>query len=286
MDWLEAMNRAIEYMEEHITEKLEIEKVAELALASPFHFQRMYHMIAGVTVAEYMRRRRLTLAAQEIISGEKIITVAYKYGYETPEAFTKAFRKLHGMSPSAARKSGVNLKAYPKLSFHISIKGDKDMEYKIINKDGFNVIGKQRKISMAGGKNFKQVPEFWNDCMQDGSYEWLCSRAGKLGVMGVCKDFAQGKDTDEFNYMIAIEKIEDNLPVGYISTSIPAATWAVFESVGALPGALQDVTRRVFSEWMPATGYQHACAPELEIYFPGDMSSSDYRCELWIPVKK
>jgi AraC family transcriptional regulator len=284
MEWLNAMNKAIEYLEANITEKLNIEKVAQIALSSTFHFQRMYHMITGVTVAEYIRRRRLTLAAQDIISGEKIINVAYKYGYETPEAFTKAFGKMHGMSPSAARKPGANLKAYPKLSFHISIKGDKNMNYKIIDKGSFTVVGKQRRISMVDEKNFKQVPGFWNDCMEDGSYEWICSKAGELGVLGVSKDFDKYKD--EFSYMIGVEEIKDCLPNGYISTNIPAATWAVFESVGALPEAPHDLLRRIFTEWMPATGYQHDCAPEIEVYPKGDMYSPYYKCEIWIPVKK
>ncbi|WP_373844779.1 effector binding domain-containing protein [Clostridium sp.] len=282
MDWFSAMNNAVEYMEDNITEKLDIDKLAKIALSSTFHFQRMYHMITGVTIAEYIRRRRLTLATQDIISGEKIINVAYKYGYETPEAFTKAFRKMHGISPSAAREPGANLKAYPKLSFHISIKGDKDMNYKIVDKGSFKVIGKQRRITMVDGENFKQVPEFWYDCMKDGSHQWICSRAGKLGVLGICKDFGK----DEFNYMIGVEEIKDTLPKGYISASIPAATWAVFESVGALPEAIQDLTRRIFTEWLPSTGYQHDCAPELEVYPVGDTSSANYRCEIWIPIKK
>ena len=282
MDWFSAMNNAVEYMEDNITEKLDIDKLAKIALSSTFHFQRMYHMITGVTIAEYIRRRRLTLATQDIISGEKIINVAYKYGYETPEAFTKAFRKMHGISPSAAREPGANLKAYPKLSFHISIKGDKDMNYKIVDKGSFKVVGKQRRITMADGENFKQVPEFWYDCMKDGSHQWICSRAGKLGVLGICKDFGK----DEFNYMIGVEEIKDTLPKGYISASIPAATWAVFESVGALPEAIQDLTRRIFTEWLPSTGYQHDCAPELEVYPVGDTSSANYRCEIWIPIKK
>ena len=204
MDWLNAMNNAVEYMEANITEKLDIEKVAKIALSSTFHFQRMYHMITGVTIAEYIRRRRLTLAAQDIISGEKIINVAYKYGYETPEAFTKAFGKMYGISPSAAREPGANLKAYPKLSFHISIKGDKDMNYKIFDKESFTVIGKQTRITMTCEKNFNQVPKFWDDCIKDGSYQWISSKADKLGVLGVSKDFDKYKD--EFNYMIAIEK--------------------------------------------------------------------------------
>jgi predicted transcriptional regulator YdeE len=196
------MNRAVDYLEANITEKLDIEKVAKIALSSPFHFQRMYHMITGVTIAEYMRRRRLTLAAQDILSGRKIINVAYRYGYETPEAFTKAFRKMHGISPSAARELGANLK-------------------------------------------------------------------------------------DEFNYIIGVEEIKETLPKGYVSATIPAATWAVFESVGALPEALMDIIRRVYSEWFPATGYQHdLCTPGLEVYPEGDKHSPDYRCEYWVPVKK
>lgn len=283
MDWLDAMNRAVEYLEANITEKLDIEKVANIASSSTFHFQRMYHMITGVTVAEYIRRRRLTLAAQDILSGKKIIEVAYRYAYETPEAFTKAFGKMHGISPSAAREPGANLKAYPKLSFHISIKGDKDMNYKIVNKGSFTVAGKQRRITMVDGEHFIQVPKFWDDCQKDGSYQWISSKAGKLGVLGICKDFGK----DEFNYLVGVEEIKDSLPKGYVSATIPTATWAVFESVGSLPGAMQDTIRRIYSEWFPATGYQHnCCAPALEVYPEGDKISSNYRCEVWVPVKK
>ena len=283
MNWLDAMNRAVEYLEANITEKLDIEEVAKIALSSTFHFQRMYHMITGVTIAEYVRRRRLTLAAQDILSGKKIIDVAYRYGYETPEAFTKAFGKMHGISPSAARQLGANLKAYPKLSFHISLKGDKDMNYKIVDKGSFTVVGKQRRITMVDGENFIQVSKFWDDCMKDGSYQWISSKAGKLGVLGIFKDFGK----NEFNYIVGVEEIKDTLPKGYVSATIPAATWAVFESVGALPEALVDIIRRVYSEWFPATGYQHdCCTPGLEVYPEGDKHSPDYRCEYWVPVKK
>ncbi|MCB8814691.1 effector binding domain-containing protein [Desulfosporosinus sp. SRJS8] len=257
--------------------------MAKIALSSTFHFQRMYHMITGVTIAEYMRRRRLTLAAQDILSGKKIIDVAYRYGYETPEAFTKAFGKMHGISPSAARELGANLKAYPKLSFHISIKGDKDMNYKIVDKGIFTVVGKQRRITMVDGENFIQVPAFWDDCIKDGSYEWISSKAGKLGLLGISKDFGK----DEFNYIVGVEEIKDTLPKGYVSANIPAATWAVFESVGALPETLTDIIRRIYSEWFPATGYQHdLCTPVLEVYPEGDKFSPDYRCEYWVPLKK
>lgn len=284
MDWLEAMNQAVDYLEENITEKLDMEKVAQIALSSPFHFQRMYHMMTGVTVAEYVRRRRLTLAAQDIISGEKVICVAYKYGYETPEAFTKAFGKLHGLSPTAAREPGAKLKAYPKLSFYISIKGAKEMDYKIVERDSFTVIGKQTKITMADGENFKQIPAFWNACMKDGSFDQLCALADKPDILGICKDF--DKESNTFMYMVAVEGSLASPPDGCIAVTVPKATWAVFQSVGALPGAIQELTRQIYTEWLPSTGYQHDCAPDLEVYPPGNTASPDYRCEVWVPIKK
>lgn len=188
---------------------------------------------------------------------------------------------MYGISPSAARAPGANLKAYPKLSFHISIKGDKDMNYKIIKKGSFTVVGKQTRISMVDEKNFKQVPDFWNDYIEDSSYEWISSKAGKLGVS---KDFDKYKDG--FNYMIAIEEIKDPLPKEYIAATIPAATFAIFESLGPLPETSHALLRRIFSQWFPSTGYQHDRAPELEVYPVGDMFSSYYRCELWIPIVK
>lgn len=285
MDWLSSMNKAVDYLEDNITKKLDIEKAAKIALSSPFHFQRMYHIITGVTIAEYVRRRRLTLAAQDIFKGEKIIDVAYKYGYETPEAFTKAFGRMHGISPSAAREQGTNLKAYPKLSFHISIKGDKDMNYKIVDKKSFSVVGKQRRITSVDGENFKQVPEFWNNCMKDGSYEWINSRAGKLGVLGVSLDLRNFNE-GFFTYMIGAQEIKESFPKGYVMETIPAATWAVFESIGSLPEAIHDLTRRIFTEWIPSTGYQLDCAPQIEVYPKGDMYAKDYRCEIWIPIRK
>ncbi|MDR3542334.1 MAG: effector binding domain-containing protein, partial [Desulfosporosinus sp.] len=152
-----------------------------------------------------------------------------------------------------ARELGANLKAYPKLSFHISIKGDKDMNYKIVDKESFAVVGKQRGLSLVDGENFIQVAKFWDDCIKDGSYQWLSSKAGKLGLLGIFKDFGK----DDFNYIVGVEEIKDTLPKGYVSATIPAATYAVFESVGTLPEALVNIIRRVYSEWFPATGHHY-----------------------------
>ncbi len=143
MEWLDRMTAALNYMEDHMADCLDVADIAKAAYSSPFHFQRMFHMLTGVTVAEYIRKRRLTFAAQELVSSNaRVLDVALKYGYDKPESFAKAFRKVHGISPSQARGSGASLKTFPRLSFHITLKGDKDMDYRIADKPAFKVVGK------------------------------------------------------------------------------------------------------------------------------------------------
>ncbi|MBC7959591.1 MAG: AraC family transcriptional regulator [Vallitaleaceae bacterium] len=282
MDWIEQMRSAIKYMEDHLTEPFDIGTIAKTACSSEFHFQRLFHMITGVTVAEYVRRRRLTLAAQELFVGnEKIIDIAFKYGYDTPESFSKAFRRTHGFSPSTVRKVGTVLKAYPPITFQISIKGDQNMEYKIEKREAFKLVGKGKRISSVNGENFKLIPEFWDECHQSGFVDQLMKAQGALGTLGVCMDFAQ--DMSEFTYFIGIEKPEQDLD-GVEEVTIQEATWAKFESIGPMPEAIQKVWGRIFSEFFPATNYEHAVGPDLEVYYDGNPNDPNYLSEVWIPV--
>lgn len=276
---------AVEYMEEHIEEPFDVSVVAKAAYSSTFHFQRMFYMLTGITVAEYLRKRRLTLAAQELaITKSKVLDVAIKYGYDTPESFSKAFRRVHGISPSAARESEANLKAYPRISFQLSLKGDKDMDYRIVEKEAFQVVGKAKKISTKDGVNFKQVPEFWQKSMQEKTFDTLAPYNKTNNYLGICLDMEM--DKEQFVYMIAVES--DKVVEGneLVTRTIPASTWAVFTSNGPLPTAMQKVIKRVWEEWFPATGYEHAGTAEIEVYLPGDGNAEDYKCEIWIPIKK
>jgi len=285
MEWLKRMNDSIRYLEEHLEDEFDIDEVAKISYSSKFHFQRNFHMITGVTVGEYVRKRRLTLAAQELASSDvKVIDIAFKFGYSTPESFSKAFRKFHDISPIEARELGIKLKAYPRLSFQISVKGDKDMNYKIVEKESFNIIGKELRVSSANGESFKRIPKFWDECHQDGTCNSLGSMASDMGILGVCMDFSS--DCDEFSYVIAIEKPEDYNLKDYVEKEIPGATWAIFESIGPMPGAIQEVIKRIHSEWFPATGYEHSGGPELEVYLPGNPNDEDYKCEVWMPIIK
>lgn len=285
MEWLIRMKDALDLIEANIEERLDIETIAKAAYSSPFHFQRMFNMVTGFTLADYVRKRRLTLAAQELaVSSAKVIDVAVKYGYETPEAFSKAFRKLHGITPSAAREPGVQLKAFPRISFHLSLKGDKDMDYRIVDRDGFTVVGKSIPVSMRDGENNQRIPQFWQECYRDGTIGKLHAIAPNKGLFGIC--MGVDHQNERFTYAIAVEDGTGTKLDGFESCDVPAATWAVFPSLGPLPSAIQSVWERIFQEWFPATGYEHAGGPELEVLPPGDDSADDYRCEVWIPIVK
>ena len=291
MEWPERMNAAIEYIEDNLAGEIDLNEAAKVACCSTFHFQRIFFAVNGLTPVEYARRRRLTLAARELSSGNsKIIDIAMKYGYESPDAFTRAFRNLHGVTPLAAREPGVKLTAFPRVSFHIILKGGNDMDYRIIEKPAFDVVGKARKFTTVNGENFIKIPQFWDEFIQAKHYDVLMKLTqGKTGPvtgadsLGVCIGVG---GMEEFTYGIGVEKPEKAVPAGFDIIHIPAATWAIFESIGPMPKAIQDVTKQIFEEWFPSTGYEHAAKPELEVYLPGDTSSPEYRCQVWIPIIK
>jgi AraC family transcriptional regulator len=293
MEWSERMNAAIDYIEENLAGEVDFSIAAERACCSTFHFQRMFFAIIGLTPAEYARRRRLTLAARELTTGSpKVIDVALKYGYDSPEAFTRAFRSVHGTSPTAAREPGVTLTAFPRVSFNIILKGGSDMDYTIIEKTGFNIALTKRQFSTAGGQNFVLIPQFWQEFLKSPDYAAMIAfTGGKVGavtrssMLGVCwvdKPINDPHDY-EFYYGIAVELPPKGGTGKFEKMAVPAATWAVFDCTLE---NLQDVTRRIFSEWFPSTGYEHDDKPELEIYFPEDPRSKVMQCQIWMPVVK
>ncbi len=285
MEELQRMMDSIDYIEARLDQEISIDDIAASACSSRFHFQRMFQFITGVTVAEYIRRRRLTVAAQELASTSiKVIDAAMKYGYETPESFSKAFRKLHGMSPSRAREPGQRLTAYPRLSFQIQIKGDQDMNYRIVEKDSFEVIGKGKRVRTVNGENMNTISAFWEEMNANGTSAKLCKPDSDDVMYGICMEFTP--EMEEFTYFIAGNKQKGDGLEEFEVKRIPASTWAVFDVRGAMPDAIQKVWDRIFSEWFPATGYSHAEGPELEVYLPGNPADADYRSEIWIPIQK
>jgi AraC family transcriptional regulator len=290
MEWLDRMKASINYIEDNLDGEVDFGEAAKKAYCSVFHFHRIFSIITGVTTVEYVRRRRLTLAAQELMCKDaKVIDIALKYGYDSPDAFTRAFQKVHGVSPSTARESGVQLVAYPRISFQMILKGGIDMDYRIVGKGEFTVIGKSKKFTDQedGAEN---IPKFWGELKSSGLYGTMVHSIcrGKTGAvtdgesLGICKGEGEG-----FSYIIGVEKPDGEIPDGFEIISIPAATWAVFESTGPMPGAIQSLWKRIYEEWFPSTGYEQAgIALDFEVYMPGDMDSTDYRSQIWIPIVK
>ncbi len=289
MDWQSRMTRALAYLEAHLCDEMDLEEAARQANCSAFHFYRMFDVIAGISLGEYVRRRRLSEAAMALAAGQdKVIDVALRFGYDSPDAFARAFRREFGCLPSQARKSGIPLHSYPPLWFQIILRGDQPMEYRIEEGQAVGLAGISIRVSTKDGSNFKTVPGFWDTIMQDKRFEALAARADpkRLCVCGVCRDFDM--DRGEFTYSIAVDRPADmaGMPEGSEVFTVPASTWAKFTSRGPLRPNLQEMVKRIFGEWLPASDWEHAGTAELEYYPEGDPRAQDYYCEYWIPLVK
>ncbi|MEL7657180.1 MAG: AraC family transcriptional regulator, partial [Bacillota bacterium] len=259
MGWIEGISDAINYIEDNITEELTIENVAKQAFVSSFYFQKGFAMLCGFTVGEYIRQRRLTLAGSELVSTDrKIIDIALKYGYDSPDSFTKAFLRFHGVTPTAVRKDGAMLKSFAPLKIKFSLEGGFIMDYKIIEKEAFTVMGAAKvfKYDTAG----TEIPKFWTEHYQTGKDKIVC------GMYGVCVDESMG--SDEFEYLIADNyTTSSEIPDGFVTKVIPKHSWAVFACKGAMPASLQNTNQKIFSEWLPnCKDYEIAAGYNIEMY--------------------
>ena len=275
--WNEGLADAIAYIEENLTEDIDINEVAEKAYVSTFYFQKIFNVLCGFTVSEYIRNRRLTLAAQELCSTDcKVIDVALKYGYDSPDSFARAFTRFHGVNPSVAKEKGSKLKSFAPLKIKLTLEGGTMLEYKIVEKAQFTVMGKSRKFNTE--TSYEEIPKFWQEHMGSSESEIVC------GMYGICID----SDGKNFDYLIADNYIPWNeIPEGYETRVIPAGTWAVFPCRGALPKALQDVNTKIWSEWLPSCkAYKLAGNYNIEMYTPPCENPEENYSEIWVPVEK
>jgi len=293
MDWITGIQRAIEYIEDNITEELDYSEIAKTAYISSFHFQRAFGILCNFTVGEYIRNRRLSLAGAEIsMSNTKVIDIALKYGYETPESFTKAFSRFHGVTPKAARELGANLKSFSRLSIKLILEGGDVMDYRIEKKPSFTVVGKVKEFSADMNISKKEIPMFWTECYEDGTTEKLMSIAGRTnqpvtgkGLLGWCSSNNCNKE-ESFEYAIGTETNAIDEICGFTEIRIPAYTWAVFKCIGVMPKAIQNMWSRIYSEFLPQSEYNIIEDMDFEFYPEGDNSKDDYISEIWIPVEK
>lgn len=284
MEWMKLIGDAVQLIEERLTQEVSAESVAKELHLSPFYFQKGFAMLCGFTVSEYIRNRRLALAGHELATTDaRVIDVALRYGYNSPDSFAKAFTRFHGVTPSAARQSGVLLKSFAPLRIQFALQGGYLMNYRMESKDAFAVLCNAKTFPYEGAKTL--VPQFWQEHYASGK------GATVMGVYGVNID--QAKSGERFEYLIGDPCAPDcQAPEGFEVRVIPAFTWAVFPCVGALPKALQDVNTRIYSEWLPALReYEFAAGYCVEYYddpgkYAKGTADESYRCEIWIPVRK
>lgn len=280
MEWIERLNRAISYIEEHLTEEIDYDRLGQIACCSTYHFQRMFTYMAGVTLSEYIRRRKMSLAAVDLQGGDtKVIDVAEKYGYHSPTAFNRAFQSIHGIAPSALKKEGISVKSYPPVSFKIAVKGAAEMDYRIETKEAFRIVGISSPLFQEVEKNFEIVPGMWAKAAGDGTIQKLAGMMDSqpMGLLGV----SACNDEEEWRYFIAVASTkQDELLEEYI---VPASTWAVFSGSGT-NASVQELEERIVTEWLPTSGYEYANAPDIEVYLNPDPQNAQY--EVWLPVVK
>lgn len=297
MSFLSRMTEVVDYIEEHITDDIDFNDVAKIVCCGVYQFGRIFSYVVGVSLSEYIRRRRLTLAAIELQEGNiKVVDVAIKYGYNSPDSFTRAFQLMHGITPKEACAIGVKLKLYPCITFFITIKGDVEMEYRIVEKQKITVVGVVKNFGkVTANQNAKNWQEksgdvwlFWLEFLNGGmnelirdKYKLYCSPFWQIGVTQTLVNgetvIAIGAESDGKDYpdLTAFE--------------VPASMWAVFTAKGKLnqdTHPIESLMTRIVAEWLPSSGYVKSMNYEIEVYGPGNTASTDYTCEIWIPIEK
>ncbi|MER0242086.1 AraC family transcriptional regulator [Streptomyces sp. HSW2009] len=285
---LERLNQALEHLESHLDQPVDVAELARIAVMSEYHFRRLFSALAGLSLSEYVRRRRLTVAGAEVLADERtLLEIAIRYGYGSGEAFARAFRAVHGVGPGPAPRAGAPLRSQPRISFRLVIEGgSSSMEYRVVQKEAFRIVGKRARVPL--------VHEGMNPAIADfirGIAPEELDRFGALadqepaGVLGVSVNLdpsrAEGTELDYYHGVATSAAAPDDLD----ALEVPAGTWAVFASSGAFPQALQYLWRDVFTQWFPANPYQSRPGPEiLRTRLSADATEAD--AELWIPVER
>ena len=277
MDWVRMINQAIAFMEERLTENITLADIAKSVNLSAFHFQRAFSLLTGMSPTEYLRKRRLSQAGAELADGEsKVIDVALKYGYDSPESFTKAFTRFHGASPMQV-KNGSSIRFMNRYTVQIKIDGGCIMEYKIEKWEAIDLLVHAKSFHAETSE--EEIPAFWDAYYAD---KELCKIPGYLGVCAQQK--AEG---DEFRYGIGCKASDvEGIPEGFEILHVPENTWAVFKCVGPMPKAIQETWEKIYREWLPVADYELVPDYDIENYLPGDPASRNYVSEVCIPVKR
>ena len=284
MEWLKKLGKAIDYIEDNLDKEISYDEAARIACCSPYYFQRVFSYVSGVSLAEYIRRRKMTQAAFELQRADsRVIDVALKYGYSSPTSFNRAFQNVHGITPTAAKLGGNVLQAYPSIQFKIEITGGSAMAYRIVKKPSLRIVGIRIPLTSDMEDNLRIVPEFWKALLQGEQFLEICrlSNGEPRGILGI----SVYRNPKEIYYYIGVAA-NSPAPAGMYECEIPAATWVIFENDGRFKEDVQSVFKRFYMEWLPFSGYQYAELPDIEVYPICSGQPVNGHSEVWIAVSK
>lgn len=279
------LNQAMDYIEEHLTEEVSFDELAKKTGISVYHFKRTFSFITGMSLAEYIKKRRLAEANLALLAGEKVTDVAFKYGYQSIEGFSRAFRDWSGQAPSEVMKTQIQ-KTFPKFSFYIDIKGGQSMDVKLIEKPAFQIVGVSQKVPLQyQGENQAIMELAQRITPQQRAEMHTFDDIYPYQVVNASFDFQEGRTTEggEMTHMIGFATSQENTYEDLEQLSVPAHTWAVFPNEGPFPQTLQETWARIFSEWLPSSGYQVVAAPEISFTQYQGPAEAKYS-EIWLAV--
>lgn len=296
MEWLTCIRKTIEYIENHLDDNLSIQNIAEEVFVSAYFLQKGFSIMTGLTISEYIRSRRLYMAAIDIQNTqERIIDIALRYGYESQESFSKAFSRFHGATPYQVRARKAAVRSFLPLTINVVIQGGNQMNYKIVKILPFKVIGFQKSFSYD--EAYAEIPKFWDEiCEKYASNVYAGNPPANpyekalidncIGEYGVCiDDVGDGK----FRYLIAGKYCGGEVPEGMAVYEFPMTEWAVFDCIGPMPDALQELNTRIFREWLPGNAeFELSGNANVEWYdcINGEKTDADYHSAIWLPIKR